>query len=519
MTERLEKLISLISDFKSDFYSSPHEECVKIRQILIRLFSTSTPSIQSLVLKCLSKFEDLPYLTHSVVRSLSKVINSNRSVQALTKLNFSLPSHVPEKYQSDYVNMLLKVIEPYLLMYDMPKKKGKSGKDKVIKKWKTRVHQVIEFLGELPPNVLKYFIDSLFRRFKSSSSNGTNSSSGSTSSSSSSSTSSNNSNGSEVMTFSEDLLKANTFQLRWLLDIIEEILTCMTGNYSYFYNEVLELLVTIIEMRIEAQQVEMEEDENEEDEEENEEDEEENEEDNEEEEDDNETEETSSTITSTATTTTTSNTPNSTSEDTMELDPMDDHAMTDDMDPTEDLEENEQDLSAPQDTDENKESTLNTTTMRTRTITPTRTPTLTRTRTRTPTTHTTDNNHTLTSSNHSLTFKPKSSKQKVSLTLTFRRAVDLLTLFFERKQEYEFSVNFTNHVVSIVTNFFNKIQDKKNIVIEELPAYFSIIYSWFDIPKLYYLIKYYEQELIYKFIELIDEYNVAPPVFHTVSTF
>ena len=434
MTERLEKLITFISDFKDDFFKKPSPHSIKIRQILGRLFSTSSQTIQSLALKCIYKYEPT-YLSGNVFRVLQKVISSNRSVSALAKINFS-PAFITEQNRGEYVNMLLKVIEPYLLMFDIPKKKGKSGKEKVIKKWKLRVHQVIEFLGQQPKEILKYFIEYLFKRFKKHGEKG----------------------------FSEDLIKANTFQLRWLLDIIEEILTCLTGNYHYFYNEVLDLMITIIEMRVEATEKDRMEEAEEEEAEERESAQPEDEESKEEADDEEDKDEEEATI-----------------------DEDDEDAMVDD----EEVKDDEMEDEEPKQDEETPKQEVSTTKEESK-----------------------EDDEEEEETTEIEYFRPGSTKQKVSLNLTFKRAIELLTMFFERKQEYEFSPQFTDHMVSVFTNFFQKI-DKKTSVVEEFPSYFNIIYTWFDIPKLYYLIKYYEKELLYKFIELIDQYNVSKEVFRT----
>ncbi|EFC46198.1 predicted protein [Naegleria gruberi] len=452
MTGRLEKLLNLISEFNEDFFKK--EKSKFIKSVIFRLFSTSTISIQLLSLKCLQKF-NLPYLTSKTVKNLQKVISSNRSVEHLSKLDFI---NIPKQYKQEYIHLHLKVIEPYLLMFDMTKKRGKNSKDAMIKKWKIRVHQVIEFLGQLPKETLEYFINMLFNRFKSIDNNNGNDSN---IDSNIESTNTNNSDGK----FAEDLIKANTFQLRWLLDIIEEILTCLTGNYHYFYNQVLDLLITIIELRVDAHEMEVDQEEEEqklleqqllEQEE-------------EEEEDDEQDE--SSTI------------KDSDSKSSEKSD-----KMTDEVDDEDDDQDD--------DDDESTATSIQTTSTTKSTIAKSTTST---------TTTTTDNN----------TSYYSSSKQKVSLTLTFKRAVELLELFFDRKQEFDYSIEFTSHVISLFTKFFENI-NKKSSRIEELPSYFSILFSWFDKPKLYYLIKYYEKELIFKFIELIDQYNVSNVVFDQV---
>ncbi|KAL9643431.1 hypothetical protein ABK040_010046 [Willaertia magna] len=225
VTKRLQAFLGTISEFDASFFTEENDDTIWLKDLLMRLFSTLSAQIQTLVLKCIYRYQ-LPYLPRKVYTTLQKSINEARDANSITKIDFETDL-VPKEYKKEYLTFTLKIIEPYLLKIALPKKKGKAGRIKKEKTWKRRVSTILEHVGKQSMDVVTFVMDYFLSRFK------------------------------ENGKYSIELMKSSPAQTRWFFDVAQEIIYSLEPIYGNFFETLLDFTLTAFETGTEVEVIEM----------------------------------------------------------------------------------------------------------------------------------------------------------------------------------------------------------------------------------------------------------------------
>jgi U3 small nucleolar RNA-associated protein 20 len=135
------------------------ETCHKILTLVKNILPTSTLNIQNLAIDCMAAFR-LPWL-QPYVDNLHELVN----VRHNTKYLNSLPlEQIEPRHRSQLIPVIIQILEPSLMKYDLMKKLKKANRNAEKGKWQMRITEVHRYLAWMKPDEVVVYLKSIFWR-------------------------------------------------------------------------------------------------------------------------------------------------------------------------------------------------------------------------------------------------------------------------------------------------------------------------------------------------------------------